>query len=256
MRSAVALTTTGSQGIHSCGTGEGHRLDIAQLLGHDGDGHNGKQLVHDVGQESGGRYGEGVRSQQGGGQGIPAESGRCRYAVLGAQGQEQPYQGRHRKGARHNRQRDQKDPEPGGPNIPDQATLPAHIQAHQKEEQVQPPADDRATVGYGGVGEQEAARQNARRYGEDDGEGQAVVHVDRLPGTRVAVLRCLLAGTALSVQLQQIFSQGVDSQHAAHHGGEGDRQGVEPNGAQGRDDLLVGPSSAPRVTISSSRAAV
>ena len=126
--------------------------------------------MHDVGQESGGRYGEGVRSQQGGGQGIPAESGRCRYAVLGAQGQEQPYQGRHRKGARHNRQRDQKDPEPGGPNIPDQAALPAHIQAHQKEEQVQPPADDRATVGYGGVGEQEAARQNARRYGEDDGD--------------------------------------------------------------------------------------
>ena len=202
--------------------------------------------MHDVGQESGGRYGEGIGGQQSGGQGIPAESGRCRYAVLGAQGQEQPYQGRHRKGARHNRQRDQKDPEPGGPNIPDQAALPAHIQAHQKEEQVQPPADDRATVGYGGVGEQEAAHQNARRYGEDDGEGQAVVHVDRLPGTLVAVLRCLLAGTALSVQLQQIFSQGVDSQHAAHHGGEGDRQGVEPNGAQGRDDLLVGPQLGPQ----------
>lgn len=112
---------------------------------------------------------------------------------LGAQGQEQPYQGRHRKGARHNRRGTRRTRSPAARISRIRLPCRPISRPTRKRSRYSPQQDDRATVGYGGVGEQEAARQNARRYGEDDGEGQAVVHVDRLPGTRVAVLRCLLA---------------------------------------------------------------
>ena len=73
-----------------------------------------------------------------------------------------------------------------------------------------------------------------------------MVHLDFLSLGVVLLGRSGASGAAQLVQLQHIPAQGVDCQHAAHHGGGGNKEGVETDGAQGGHDLIVGSQLRPQ----------
>ena len=96
------------------------------------------------------------------------------------------------------------------------------------------------------AGEEEAAGQHPQDHGHHDQDGEGVVHMDLACFLGSFLLSGLILGTALGVQLQQIFPQDMDGQQAAGHGGEGDDEGVEADGGQRGHDLIVCPQLRPQ----------
>src|SRR5699024_6327302 len=180
-----------------------------------------------VGEKGGGRHGEGVGGQQGGGQGVPPEAGGGGHAVLGAQGEEDAGQGGHGEGAHHHGQGDQEDPEPGGLHVLEHGALPPHVHPHQKQKQVEAEVDDRPAVGGDRVGEDKVSAQHAQDHGGHDQDSEAVVHVGLLVAGLGLLRLGLLGGAAKGVHFQDVLPKGVDRQHAADHGGDGDGEGVQ-----------------------------
>ena len=162
----------GQHRIHGGGAGKGHGFDISKSLSYHGSKDNSEQLMQDVGEKGGGRYGEGVGGQQGGSQGVPPKAGRGGHTVLGAKGEQQPCQGGHRKGADHDRQRDQNHPQTSLPHAGQHALLTSKVQSYQEQQQVQTELDDLTAVDGQGIGQDKVAQDHAKRHSEDNEQGE------------------------------------------------------------------------------------